>query len=118
MHNHPSDAVAEQRRRYGWNGTRFTQTHGPRTFPADLTPDVRRTDLRQSYFRLEQCGGGLLSFYDGVSGTWPAPGHPATRFELGEISTGVLREPGSQAGSEGDALVTVTCRPAGLPAQT
>ena len=122
--NGPFDTVAEQRRRYGWNGTRFLQTHGPGAFPADLFPDPRRTDLRQSYFRIDQCGGGMLSFLDGVSGTWPHadrdnPGdtHPATRFELGEISTGLLNEPPEPAG-RGDALVTVTCKPDGRPHET
>jgi len=122
VHNDAYDTIAEQRRRYGWNGTRFVQTHGPVSFPDDLTPDVRRDDLRQSYFHLDQCGGGLLSFLDSVSGTWPRadrdlPGdtHPATRFELGEISTGLLREPSGFA--DGDALVTITCRPDGRPRQ-
>ena len=112
--------VAEQRRRYGWNGSRFVQTHGPVSFPADLSPDVRQIDLRQSYLRIEQCGGGMLSFLDGVSGTWrfadrDFPGgdtHPATNFELAEISTGLLHEPAEFA-EQGDALVTVACKPEG-----
>lgn len=113
--NDPLDTIAEQRRRYGWDGTKFVLTHGPAAFPADLTPDVRRIDLRQSYFHLDQCGGGMLSFLDGVSGTWPTD-HPATRIELGEISTGLLNEPPAYAA--GDALVTVTCKPVGQPWET
>ena len=38
LHNDPFGTVAEQRRRYGWDGSRFVQTHGPVSFPADLSP--------------------------------------------------------------------------------
>lgn len=114
--DNPFDTSAEQRRRYGWNGTGFTQTSGPASFPADLLPDVRGIDLRQSYFHIDQCGGGMLSFLDGVSGTWPSADHPATRIELGQISTGLLSEPPEFA-AQGDALVTVTCKPDGRPWQ-
>ena len=122
--NHPFDTAAEQRRRYGWDGTRFVLTAGPASLPADLRPDVRRIDLRQSYFRLDQCGGGMLSFLDGVSGTWrfadrdyPGQTHPATRIELGEISLGLLTEP-SEFARQGDALVTLVCKPEGRPWET
>ncbi|HCT79728.1 MAG TPA: hypothetical protein DGT23_24820 [Micromonosporaceae bacterium] len=124
VNNDPPASTAEQRRRYHWNGTRFVQTAGPTAFSPNGPPDVRDVDLRNSYFQFitissedfQPCGGGLLSFVDSRSGTWPYrdrdfPGDtvkPATAFELGEISAGVLTEPDPPV--RGAALVTVRCQ--------
>jgi hypothetical protein len=117
--NDQMSTVAEQRRRYNWNGSGFVQTSGPGSFPPNLFPDVRDVDLRNSYFAVTSsdaqppCGGGLLSFVEGWSGTW----YPVTSVELGEISPGLLTEPAEFA-DQGDALVTVTCKSEGAPAKT
>jgi hypothetical protein len=115
----------EQRRRYSWNGSRFTQTWGPTTFPP--TPDVRNVDLRNSFFQIADhnpCAAGILSFVDGISGSWrredrdfPGDVSPEKTIELGEISTGLLSEPDEHA-DRGDALVTAVCRSQGNDAVT
>jgi hypothetical protein len=106
----PTAPGAEQRRWYKWNGSRFVQSGGPASFPPGGRGDIRNVDLRNSYIPLfsdsaagPPCGGGMLTFVDGLSGAWPS-----ATFELGEVSTGLLDEPGEFADA-GDALVTVTC---------
>ncbi len=131
VHDSGLGTSVEQRRGYRWNGERFVQTSGPTTFPP--TPDVRDVDLRNSYFQdttgstggSTRCAFEILSFVDGMSGTWRYEDRdfptgdvfPETIVELGEISTGLLSEPAEFA-DKGDALVTAVCTPKGKAAST
>jgi hypothetical protein len=115
----PMDRSAEQRRWYGWNGSQFVQNSGPTSFPPNGRGDIRNVDLRNSYINLisgslaePPCGGGMLTFVDGLSGAWPS-----ATFELGEVSTGLLNEP-EELASKGDALATLTCRRNGASSTT